>query len=216
MQFFICHPTISYTDSTFETALQQIKFRFFLPQKRKAVATLPKPLPIRYEDAAGSSPFKELDVVQSVTLLNAVRPETEGRTHCLKFFKSVAKIRGLKPKFIRMRIFHELLFFLIYDYSSSGQALTETEVSKLFKSHYINLSVKDVESMPDIYFKELSWKMFIPPLPHHKGWSTGWALMVDVILRMPISVFCKVHSVSIKSPELEELLNHPIKRYDVK
>lgn len=215
-QCFICHPTIPYTDSTFETALQQMKFRFFTRKKGNYSHSLSNQHSIKYEDAAGSSPFKVLDVMQSITQLNAMRPDTEERAPpCLKFVRSVAKIRGLKPKFIRMRIFHELLFFLIYDYSASGHPLTKNEVSNLFKSHYINLSEEDINSMPAIYFKELSWKMFIPPLPHHKGWSAGWALMCDVILRMPISVFCKVHSVAVKSPELEELLNHPIKRYDL-
>lgn len=194
-----------------------MKFRFFNRKKGNNSDAPPKQPSIKYEQAAGSSPFKELDVMESITQLHAMRPDTQVRAPpSLKFVRSVAKIRGLKPKFIRMRIFHELLFFLIYDYSSSGEALTPVEVSKLFKSHYINLSEEDIQSMPEIYFKELSWKMFIPPLPHHKGWSTGWALMCDVILRMPISVFCKVHSVGVKSPELEELLNHPIKRYDFK
>lgn len=212
-QFFICHPTITYTDSAFETATQQLKFRYF-SQRKGNTAELPiKQNPLKCDTAGSPSPFKEVDVMESITQLNDMKRDmNEASPRCLKFIKSVAKIRGLKPKFIRMRIFHELLFFLIYDYSASGQPLTNSEVRNLFKSHYINLSEEDVDNMPKIYFKELSWKMFIPPMPHHKGWSEGWALMCDVILRLPISVFCKVHSVTVKSPELEELLNHPIKR----
>lgn len=171
-----------------------------------------KNIPLKCDIDAAPSPFKEIDVMESITQLNDMKPDREISPPALKFVRSVAKIRGLKPKFIRMRIFHELLFFLIYDYSASGKPLSNSEVRELFLSNYINLSDEDVQAMPKIYFKELSWKMFIPPLPHHKGWSEGWALMCDIILRMPISVFCKVHSVTAKSPELEELLNHPIKR----
>lgn len=215
-QFFICHPSITYNESAFETVTQQIKFRYFIQNKESKVELPIQKISLKFEAASAPSPFKEIDVMESITQLNDMKRDTEEvLPPALKFVRSVAKIRGLKPKFIRMRILHELMFFLIYDYSATGEPLTNIEVSELFKSHYINLSEEDIQAMPKIYFKELSWKMFIPPLPHHKGWSEGWALMCDIILRMPISVFCKVHSVTVKSPELEELLNHPIKRYDI-
>lgn len=220
-QFFVCHPTITYTDSTFETALEQIKFRFFAnkispdcQKKQNNSDQSGRQISTKSDETTIQSPFKECDVLESITQLNEMRTDGSQKSQAgVKFMRSVAKIRGLKPKFIRMRICHEVLFFLIYDYKASGKPLTKTEVSSLFKSHYIDLSEEDLQNMPQIYFKELSWKMFIPPLPEHKGWPTGWALLCDVILRIPISVFCKVHSVAVKSSELEELLNHPIKRY---
>ena len=45
------------------------------------------------------------------------------------------------------------------------------------------------------------------------GWPSGWALMCDILLRIPLSIFLKVHNVSYKIPELEEYTNHPIKKH---
>lgn len=208
-QYFICHPSIAYADEAFETATQRIKFRHFTEQKSAASQLPVKQVP---EKIATTSPFIQTDVLESITQLNSVLPEHSKVKSTLKFQKSIAKLRGLKPKFIRMRICHEILFFLIYGYKASGQPLKNDEVEKLFKNNCIILSEDDLRDMPDIYVNELSWRTFIPPLPHHKGWPTGWALLCDVILRMPISVFCKVYSVTMTEPELEEILNHPIKR----
>lgn len=211
-QSFVCHPAITYTDGEFDVAIQHLKFQNFIQKKHMTVPSQKNV--VKAEEASTSSPFVQGDVLESITQLNAMKEiSPEQPKMSLKMWRSIAKKRGLKPKFIRMRVFHELLFFLIYDYSASGQPLTESEVNDLFKSNCINLSKDDIENMPNIYFKELSWKMFIPPLPNHIGWSAGWTLLCDIILRLPISVICKVHNISIKLPELDELLNHPIKRY---
>ena len=45
------------------------------------------------------------------------------------------------------------------------------------------------------------------------GYPTGWALMCDVLLRLPLSLFVKVHNVTMEVPGLQELLDHPIRRH---
>lgn len=209
--FFICHPSVSDDDPRFDTVAQQMKYRHFFGHKAPS-----KVREVRKDvGVLEVSPFVASDVLESITLMHAIKTDADMKMTeppSLKFVRSVAKIRGLKPKFIRMRILHELFFYLTYGYEGSGEPLTENEVSDLFKSYCITLSEEDLKNMPAIYVKELSWKMFIPPLPLHLGWPLGWALLCDVFLRTPISVFCKIHSVSVKCSELEDLLNHPIKR----
>lgn len=45
------------------------------------------------------------------------------------------------------------------------------------------------------------------------GYPEGWALMSDVLLRMPLSIFVKVYNVNYEVPGLQELLDHPIKQH---
>jgi general transcription factor 3C polypeptide 1 len=45
------------------------------------------------------------------------------------------------------------------------------------------------------------------------GYPIGWALMCDVLLRIPLSLFVKVHNVNLEVPGLQELLDHPVKKH---
>lgn len=64
-----------------------------------------------------------------------------------------------------------------------------------------------------IYTKEISWKMFIPPLPNHSGWPTGWTLMCDILLRLPLSIFLQLCNISFQLPNIDSYLDHPIRKH---
>ena len=42
----------------------------------------------------------------------------------------------------------------------------------------------------------LSWRSFVPPLPAHEGWGPGWCLISDVLVRLPLSIFVKLVSLT--------------------
>lgn len=107
---------------------------------------------------------------------------------------------------------HEFLFYLVYNYNGSKKPLPREDVRKLFKSYRIELSEKDLNEIPNVYCNEISWKMFVPPLPAHAGWTTGWTLVCDIILRFPLSVLLKIHNCCYEDSELLATLNHPVKR----
>lgn len=55
--------------------------------------------------------------------------------------------------------------------------------------------------------------MFIPPLPKHPTLAVnGWIFIVDVLLRIPLTIFVQIVSVTCESRLLMEYLDHPIKR----
>lgn len=203
---FICHPTVSHTEGLIETTCQQLKWKHFPIEVEEPVV----PKPVVKTEVEEVSPFKELDVIESVERLKEVNKHDFKLN--VSVLKEVKRSHGLKPKFVRMRIVHEFLFFIIYEYNMHREPLSYGEVRDLFKSYMINISDEDLKNLPPIYWKEISWKMFIPPLPKHNGWDNGWALMCDVILRLPVSVLCKIHNCWYKVPELEAILSHPIKR----
>ncbi|KAL8175231.1 UNVERIFIED_CONTAM: hypothetical protein K2H54_017056 [Gekko kuhli] len=64
-----------------------------------------------------------------------------------------------------------------------------------------------------VYVDEASWKRHIPPLPIHREYGHGWALVSDILLCLPLSVFVQLVQVSYKVENLEDYLNDPLKRH---
>lgn len=74
------------------------------------------------------------------------------------------------------------------------------------------MSDSELEAIPPMYCKDISWKTFIRPMPKHFGWDKGWGLLGDVIMRFPLVLITRCYSVNFYSNDLQELLQHPIKR----
>ncbi|XP_063738883.1 general transcription factor 3C polypeptide 1 isoform X2 [Eleginops maclovinus] len=64
-----------------------------------------------------------------------------------------------------------------------------------------------------VYSEEDSWKKFIPPVRVQKGFSSGWAMVSDILLCMPLSVFIQVIQINYRVDGLEEYLSHPVKQH---
>uniref|UniRef100_A0A7N6FIA8 General transcription factor IIIC subunit 1 n=1 Tax=Anabas testudineus TaxID=64144 RepID=A0A7N6FIA8_ANATE len=63
------------------------------------------------------------------------------------------------------------------------------------------------------YTDEESWKKFIPPVRVHKEYGSGWAMVGDLVLCLPLSIFVQVIQVNYKVDELEEYLSDPVKQH---
>ncbi|XP_074040495.1 general transcription factor 3C polypeptide 1 isoform X2 [Leptinotarsa decemlineata] len=213
---FICHPSISHTDDLIQTSVQQLKWRHFIGSAKKNSRTNIRVVQKKVEETMKSkvhqSPFSETDVMNSINELKKVEKH-KFKEPIKKVSRRITGLYGFKPKFVRMKIMHEFMFYLIYEYKTAVEPLNTKEVKDLFKSYHIELSEEDLEQLPKIYTKEISWKMFIPTLPLHEGWDDGWAFMCDIILRIPVSVLCKVHACFHESADLLQILHHPIKRF---
>ncbi|XP_040892530.1 general transcription factor 3C polypeptide 1 [Toxotes jaculatrix] len=64
-----------------------------------------------------------------------------------------------------------------------------------------------------VYTDEESWKKFIPPVRVHKEFSSGWAMVGDLLLCLPLSIFIQVIQINYKVDGLEEYLNDPVKQH---
>lgn len=82
----------------------------------------------------------------------------------------VGKKYGFSPKFVRMQIMHEFLFYLIYGYAGSESVDQEATVSRL-RQRDNSITDEIVAEMSKIYYEDVGWKMFVPPLPKHAGTS---------------------------------------------
>uniref|UniRef100_A0A8C8RN07 General transcription factor IIIC subunit 1 n=1 Tax=Pelusios castaneus TaxID=367368 RepID=A0A8C8RN07_9SAUR len=64
-----------------------------------------------------------------------------------------------------------------------------------------------------MYVDDTSWMRYVPPLPVHREFGYGWALVSDILLCLPLSIFIQIVQVSYKVDGLEDFLNNPLKKH---
>ena len=114
-----------------------------------------------------------------------------------------------------MRELHLLLFYLIHGYTGDENLDQQQAIDNLKLDKEGSVGEREEEELGKmkIYSSELSWRTFVPPLPHHQGWGEGWCLMCDILLRLPLSIFVKLVNITFDLPGLEEYLDHPVRRH---
>lgn len=188
---FICDNSVDFTNSILLSCIEQAKLKFIL-----TIGT--------------SSRKKDL-------LENALKKEVPAKKVIFKSKSSEdgpVLNYGFCPKFIRMRIFHEFLFYLIFTITEKQEIFTKDEAVTNWRNIHPNLNFQEIESeLSDIYSTNLDWKSFVPPLVKHMDMPNGWALMSDILLRLPLSIFVKIFNITYEIPELEQVLSHPIRKH---
>ncbi|XP_027139206.1 general transcription factor 3C polypeptide 1 isoform X2 [Larimichthys crocea] len=147
--------------------------------------------------------------------------------------RGLGKTLGFQPKMHRLRVIHNFLWYLIYghprknDSQSSESPTASTADQQTADTTLGNLDVsssgdeeEEVKSIPGhsepdmkVYADEDSWKRFIPPVRVHKEFASGWAMVGDLLLCMPLSVFIQVIQINYKVDGLEEYLSDPVKQH---
>uniref|UniRef100_A0A667WWE2 Ral transcription factor IIIC subunit 1 n=1 Tax=Myripristis murdjan TaxID=586833 RepID=A0A667WWE2_9TELE len=156
--------------------------------------------------------------------------------HFLSVFftvKGLSRTLGFQPKMHRLRVIHNFLWYLIYGHplkrsSPGSQTLTDTNPGSLEKPsnpsnsgpdkdvHNTKNTEKQTQSSKNpasIFVDEETWKRFIPPIPIHKDFGDGWALVSDLLLCLPLSLFIQVIQVNFKVNGLEAFLSDPVKQH---
>ncbi|XP_042293819.1 general transcription factor 3C polypeptide 1 isoform X2 [Sceloporus undulatus] len=65
----------------------------------------------------------------------------------------------------------------------------------------------------EVYVDNASWMRHVPPLPIHREFGHGWALVSDILLCLPLSLFVQIVQVSYKVDGLEDYLNDSLKKH---
>ncbi|XP_042863797.1 general transcription factor 3C polypeptide 1-like [Penaeus japonicus] len=164
------------------------------------------------KSSVGAS-MQELKQMHQVSTAVVPAPEAEAGV-APTVVKKEAGVKGsLGPKFVRMCELHKLLFYLVYGYSGK-EDMDQVEAWQTIASSSpeAQIHAEDLSVYPMVYYPELSWKMFIPPLPNHMNSESGWAFVCDVLLRLPLCIFVRLVSICHYSSEIDSFMNHPIKR----
>ncbi|XP_029706384.1 general transcription factor 3C polypeptide 1 isoform X2 [Takifugu rubripes] len=69
------------------------------------------------------------------------------------------------------------------------------------------------ESDLKVYVDEDSWKRFVPFVRVLKDYGSGWAMVGDLLLCLPLSIFVQFTQINYKVDDLEEYLNDPVKQH---
>ncbi|CRL02354.1 CLUMA_CG015427, isoform A [Clunio marinus] len=122
------------------------------------------------------------------------------------------------PKFMKMKLFHEFLFYLIYVCPKEHKKIPIKEAIEIWSKENPMLTDLDEisEKITNCYSTNIGWKLFVTPLNPNDEYKTGWGLLRDIIHRIPLNLFVKIarprgRSSDIFSSEFHEYLNHPIK-----
>ncbi|XP_012253071.2 general transcription factor 3C polypeptide 1 isoform X2 [Athalia rosae] len=204
---FICDPSIGIDHTVIQSAVEQAKIKFCLLGSQKIKAMIQSQQKQDEDASAG-----HMEGVNSLKVSDLSDKASLSTTGSLKYDFKAGKRYGYSPKFVRMKVLHIFLFYSVYDHPGEPTESKDAQVANLRKNGY-EIDAELEEEMSTVYNSEIGWKMFIPPLPKHAGWPEGWTIMCDVLLRMPLSTFIKLHNVPYSIPELMNYLNHPIKKH---
>ncbi|XP_074545488.1 general transcription factor 3C polypeptide 1 [Halichoeres trimaculatus] len=156
--------------------------------------------------------------------------------------RGLGRSLGFQPKMHRFRVIHNFLWYLIYGHpqrhdapdsppnvqtpanTSEKSADPQTADSSASKLDAMSSGDEEEEEQDKsapcasqksmtAYADEDSWRRFVPPLRVHKEYGPGWAMVSDVLLCLPLSVFIQVMQINYKVDGLEEYLNDPVKQH---
>ncbi|XP_055079571.1 general transcription factor 3C polypeptide 1-like [Periophthalmus magnuspinnatus] len=97
---------------------------------------------------------------------------------------------------------------------SAGGAEPETDIISISENMSLSEEEEEVpQSEIKVYSEEEPWKKYIPPVKLHKDYSSGWVMLGDLILCLPLSIFVQVIQVNYKVDGLEDYLNDPEKEH---
>ncbi|NWH66888.1 TF3C1 factor, partial [Geococcyx californianus] len=148
---------------------------------------------------------------------------------------------GFLPKMPRLRMVHMFLWYLIYGHPLNGtQQKRGSDGEKKGSKQGVDVNAAIVKAQPDetveivttaanpeisaqetevemsnqtVYVDNMSWMRYVPPLPVHREFGYGWALVSDILLCLPLSLFVQIVQVSYKVDGLEDFLNDPLKKH---
>uniref|UniRef100_A0A8C0WLD1 General transcription factor 3C polypeptide 1 n=1 Tax=Castor canadensis TaxID=51338 RepID=A0A8C0WLD1_CASCN len=192
--------------------------------------------PKESEPAAPSKPesgrMKKTDEKMGVTPLKNYKPIV---------VPGLGRSLGFLPKMPRLRVIHMFLWYLIYGHPASHpvEKLSSSSDKKMGKQELGKAGAQPSSSGSDweasseakdtlestareaevelsseiVYVDEASWMRYVPPIPVHRDFGFGWALVSDILLCLPLSIFVQVVQVSYKVDNLDEFLNDPLKKH---
>ncbi|KAG5684622.1 hypothetical protein PVAND_013845 [Polypedilum vanderplanki] len=176
-------------------------------QKIQHFVKVPKPKIQKIEE-----PTLSLIEIQSQTSIGSVSVSGTGE------FDAQSTRHENFPKFMKYRLFHEFLFYLIYNYPQDIEKIPIKRAIETWQQNNKNhIDYEEIEErISTCYSTDISWKMFIPPLNLQlEQYKNGWGYLRDIIHRIPLILFVKFIRISNYKLELQyeidKYISHPIK-----
>ncbi|XP_060755326.1 general transcription factor 3C polypeptide 1 [Neoarius graeffei] len=227
---FIVHPSVTPDDPLVRSAIEQVRFKI------SSSYTVHR---MRSEEDKAKALSQDVNKAKPNVGVVSYQGKTEEKMGVkeLKGFKpsivpGLSRSLGYQPKMPRLRMVQTFLWYLIYGHPLNTSHLNEPSVPTVTPDVEVTPSAQDIPQSPNtvlehesadsappehqqftVYANELSWKRFVPPLPVHREYSYGWALISDVLISLPLSVYVLIIQISFKVDGLEEYLSDPVKQH---
>uniref|UniRef100_A0A8B9MTW1 General transcription factor IIIC subunit 1 n=1 Tax=Accipiter nisus TaxID=211598 RepID=A0A8B9MTW1_9AVES len=237
---FVVHPSVSPNDPLVKSAIEQVRFR--ISNSSTANRQVAKMVWMAYRElglskssckADNNSRARKTDEKMGITQLKNYHPVT---------VPGLGRSLGFLPKMPRLRMVHMFLWYLIYGHPLNGtqQKGGGSDGEKKGSKQGLDVNAAVLEAQPDgileitttvvnpeisaqetevelsnqtVYVDDVSWMRYVPPLPVHREFGFGWALVSDILLCLPLSLFVQIVQVSYKVDGLEDFLNDPLKKH---
>ncbi|XP_077172352.1 general transcription factor 3C polypeptide 1 isoform X2 [Paroedura picta] len=236
---FVVDPSISPNDPLVKSAIEQVRFRM---SNSSSVNRIKVPqTPSSQERLEEGS--QESGIGAALREMEGRRAGEKVRHRKLNYHPvtvpGLGRSLGFLPKMPRLKTAHLFFWYLVYGHplnapqspagssssssnparDSSGppqpaqRAGEEPEAASGGSPPAPTWEVEVELREQAVYVDEASWKRHIPPLPAHREYGHGWALVSDILLCLPLSIFIQIIQVSYKVEHLEDYLNDPLKRH---
>ncbi|RXN35951.1 general transcription factor 3C polypeptide [Labeo rohita] len=197
---FVVHPSVTPDDPLVKSAIEQIRLRM----SSSASAARVEPPPEKVKPSAPEGKENKASRASQSSGLKKVSEQMGVKT--LKSFKPVlglGRSMGFLPKMPRLRVVHSFLWYLIH-----GHPLRRSDPAEpLPEAPPTEGDAGANEGQFRVYVKENNWKRYVPPIPLHKDFGYGWALISDVLVSLPLSIFMQVVQVNY------QYLKDPVKQH---
>ncbi|KAB0394536.1 hypothetical protein E2I00_004116 [Balaenoptera physalus] len=226
----VVHPSMDQNDPLVRSAIEQVRFRMVkAPQP-----SVPQGEAEEESQGKGGPRGSGDSQLNASSKLESGRVKKTDEKMGITQLKNYHPVVGFLPKMPRLRVIHMFLWYLIYGHpasdtvekpgfsserrtgapSSSGSNLEASFDAPPKDTQDGATREGEVElSTETVYVDEASWTRYIPPVPIHKDFGFGWALVSDILLCLPLSIFTQIVQVSYKVDNLEEFLNDPLKKH---
>ncbi|XP_015124460.1 general transcription factor 3C polypeptide 1 [Diachasma alloeum] len=195
---FICDPSIDVNHTVIQSAVEQARIKFCVMKCHKSKSNSSED-----DDKSAHKRVKRKSKLDTTSL------DVPGD---IRYDPKAGRRYGYSPKFVRMKIIHLLLYYIIHDYPTTPPLPRSQQIQRLRARGY-QIDSKMEKEMGTIYNTQVGWKMFIPPLAPHNGWPHGWVLMCDILHRIPLSILVKFYNLPYRMSELDYYLDDPIRKH---
>lgn len=201
----ICHPNVEQTDDMLVSVVEKEKLKFLIRLHNEQIRLKRKLGEVNDDEgcrAKKKSTEKKVKLAENVV-----------STHQPLLVSDIRN--AITPKFHKIRVMHELWFYLAYDHPSNPQIIQPSEAMDMWKIVEPRIDYEQLHSeLPTIYSIEIGWKMFVPPIPRYSPFiENGWLLLDDALLRMPLSIYVSISNITSEVTGLDEILAHPIRKH---
>ncbi|XP_019717710.1 general transcription factor 3C polypeptide 1 [Hippocampus comes] len=232
MELFV-HPSVQPSDELVRASIDQVRFKITSSCATSCQQAASKDSPLKVEKQETSKSFKSFAEIKEEYAVEAAKFKPT-------VVRGLGKTLGFQPKMHRLRVLHTFLWYVIYDHPmgprppwlATPQDAPEVVQEPPERIDDDNLTLKDLDAALSgeedeavmeisshsnceikVYCEEDSWKRFVPPVRRHCDRGIGWAIVGDLLLCLPLSLFVQLVQINYQVDGLEEYLNDPVKQH---